>query len=233
LSFAGKHLIESSILDDVRVMELLIYGENDGGPEDWADPLRAAILARLSTPETEWYLSCVGNYVRSKDPVDYMPLVRQLQADVFDGREPDYTLVHSKRKSGDRGYLRLFIRVPNSYLVRFVTYGWERAIPGDDNPIEGYSMAPGGIERLKEWDRRERDDLLFRDVMDQVQVAFYTVPAEHRSFMFVTNKLTTPEMAQLIDVEGLNRWAWQILQPSAPYPGRPATSTTTDRSAAE
>jgi hypothetical protein len=50
LSFAGHDLDTSEILSDVRVFHLWFYGavEDSGGREEWADPLRAIVLERLS-----------------------------------------------------------------------------------------------------------------------------------------------------------------------------------------
>jgi len=46
--------------------------------------------------------------------------------------------------------------------------------------------------------------------MDQVFVAFYSFPAEHRHFGFVTSKLSLDDMRQLLDIESLQRQAEEI-----------------------
>jgi hypothetical protein len=79
-------------------------------------------------------------------------------------------------------------------------------------PIEGYNMEAGQIEVLRQWDIRPRDDQLFRDVINRTFVNFYTFPAEHRYFVFVTNKLNYVELASLIKLDELQERAKKMGQ---------------------
>jgi len=212
LTFGGHDLPKSPILGGVRVFYLEFFGEPTPVlyREAWADPLRIEVLQRLSQHNKSWYLSCVGTYLNTSSPDGYMPIVGELQQEFFKGQEPSFAVVQSEIQFGyGKGFHpRFFFEVPNQLLPRVVQKYWATAIPGW--PMEGYNMASGQIQLLSEWDKRPRDDRLFRDVMDEVQVAFYTYPAEHRHLVFVTNKLDLGEMRRLLDLESLRRHAEKI-----------------------
>jgi hypothetical protein len=79
--------------------------------------------------------------------------------------------------------------------------------------MEGYNMAPGQMDILKQWNARPKDDQLFREVCDKTFINFYTSPAEHCNFVFVTNKLSYSELADLIKLDELQASAKRILPP--------------------
>lgn len=210
LTFAGHDLAESDLFDDVQVFHLEFFGEplHILDREAWADPLRADILRRLSPDHHAWYLSCVGTYLSEPDSSTF--IVKELQNSFFGGQQPKFVVVQSEKKYGyGLGFhSRLFLEIPNLLLPDIVRHYWPRAIPGW--PLEGYNMPSGQIERLYEWDKLPRDAHLFRQVMDQVLVAFYTHPSEHRHFAFVTCKLDLDDIKQLIDIESLTSLAQEI-----------------------
>lgn len=209
LTFDGHDLAKSVLLDDVRVFHLTFHGESADiqHREAWADPLRVEVLQRLSPEDRAWYLSCVGTYLNSSSPAEYTPIVQDLEGLLKD-EQAIFAVVHSEFGFGERLHPRLFFEAPNRFLPQIVHRYWPRAIPGW--PMEGYNMAPGQIDLLREWDKRPRRDRLFRDVMDQVFIAFYTFPAEHRHFVFVTSKLDLDGMRQLLDIDSLQAQATEI-----------------------
>jgi hypothetical protein len=212
LTFAGHNLTHSPLLDDVKVFHLEFSGEQ--GPaqdrEAWADPLRVAVLQRMSSKERAWYLSCTGTYLRTGTPADYVAAVQDLQDNVFDGVEPHHVVVRSEKQHGyGKGfYQRFFFEAPNQILPRVVLRYWPRVVPGW--PMEGYNMESARIDLFREWDGMPRDAQLFRAVIDQIFIAFYTYPAEHDHFAFVTNKLSLDDIKQLLAFESLQRLAQEI-----------------------
>jgi hypothetical protein len=202
LTFGGHDLDKSPILEDVKVF----YLEFKGGPEEiddregWADPLRVEVLKRLTDTNRCWYLSMIdGAFEVIGDTIKKLTgtLLKQVE-------------VRSEIPFGyGHGFIpRLFFEVPNRYLSEVVRYFWSEALPVD--PIEGYNIAVGKIEVLAQWDARPRNDQLFRDVIDQTFINFYTFPAEHCDFVFVTNKLTCAELANLIGLEELQERAKEM-----------------------
>ncbi len=216
LTFGGHDLDRSTLLSDIRVFYLQFFGETDPvqDQEAWADPLRAKVLQHLSHEKRSWYLGIIPHMLDGRNPTDPMPIEKERGRwqGLLGSDQIEFATIQSEMPYGyGRGFLpRFFLEIPNQSLTRIVTHYWPEAIPGD--PVEGYNMATGQIELLREWGKRPRDDQLFREVMDQIFVAFYTFPAEHRDFVFVTNKLDLEDIRQLIDVESLQRKANEIEQ---------------------
>jgi len=212
LTFGGHDLAESSILSDVKVFYLEFFGEPPStlDREAWADPLRAEALQRLSHQSRAWYLSFIGDLPDTTSSTGYVSIDEELRRDLIKNEALNFAIVRSERQYGyGKGFrTRLFVETPNRLLSNLIARYWPRAYPGD--PIEGYSIASGQIEALGEWDKKLRDDQLFREVIDQVFVAFYTYPEEHRHFVFVTNKLDLNDMKQLLDLESLQQQAKEL-----------------------
>ncbi len=214
LSFAGHELDKSPLLGGMRVFFLEFFGEADSvrDREAWADPLRVEVLQRLTAPERAWYLGVIPRHLDGGDLTNAVPFEQERsewQALLGNQHAVSAVVQSEKRYGHGKGFLpRLFFEVPNQYLANGVTQYWPEGIPG--YPIEGYNMSAGQIELLREWDRRPRDDRLFREVMDRVFIAFYTFPAENRHFAFVTNKLDLDQQSQLIDIQSLKQQAREI-----------------------
>ena len=60
-------------------------------------------------------------------------------------------------------------------------------------------MKMGSIDTLRRWDARNRDEALFREVLDSCHCMFYTTPAENRDLTFISNKLQYADFSLLID----------------------------------
>jgi len=201
LSFCGHDMDKSSILDDVKVFYLQFFGRpEDYDREDWADPLRQEVLYHITGNNRCWYLSMISRWKEG---------IGDLLAEIV-GTPLNTAKVKSKNPYGRGGefHIREFFEVPNRSLTNIVRFFWSEAYPG--YPIEGYNLGSGQIETLKRWNEKLRDDLLFREVIDQTFVNFYTFPAENRYFVFVTNKLDLNGLAKLIKLEELKEQARKI-----------------------
>lgn len=195
LTFGGHDLDKSSILDDVKVFHLEFWGEPEEthDREEWADPLRAVVLDRLTANDRCWYLSMIKErFIKIREALTR--IIRE---------EMNSIEVESEKPNGyGYGFIkRMIIEVPNRVLYDTVRIFWAKAVPG--YPIEGYNLETGQLELLRQWNARPRDDRLFRDVIDRAFVSFYTFPAEHCNFAFVTNKLDYAKLAGLIGLEEL------------------------------
>ncbi len=199
LTFAGHDLDKSSILEDVKVFYLEFRGEPKEvyDREEWADTFRTEVLNRLTKENQCWYMSMIDIWSRAiGDTITRIVETRLNQIEVESEKPHGYSYGFIRRQ---------FVEIPNRFLSEVSRYFWSEASPGF--PIEGYNMETGQIEVLKKWDKRPRDEKLFREVIDRTLINFYTFPAEHRDFVFVTNKLNYAELANLIGLEELQERA--------------------------
>lgn len=204
LTFAGHDLDESQILENIKVFYLEFKGEPEEiyDREEWADPLRLEVLRRLSDTNRSWYLSMID--------IDHKDIGDEVEK-ILGKRLPEIYIQSEKPFGYGYGFIqRKILEIPNQYLSEVVQYFWSKAAPG--YPIEGYNMAPGQINILKQWDKRPRNDHLFREMCDRTFISFYTFPAEHRYFVFVTNKLNYKELANLIDMKDLHAKAQKMAE---------------------
>jgi hypothetical protein len=203
LTFEGQPLTDFSAFDDVNVFYLSFHSDTDieDHREAWADSLRAEVLKRLCPSGYSWYISCVGNVLGDGSVLP--AVVEDMRETLFDSEVPDHVVVQSKTPSGFREVFmpRLFVEVPHPLLTKFILRYWPQAWEGA--PIEGYNMPSGHIHLLEEWNKKAKDWNLLRRVIDQVFVAFYTFPEEHKHFAFVSNKLNFTDIQNLVNVRGL------------------------------
>jgi hypothetical protein len=202
LTFAGHDLDKSEILENIKIYYLEFKGKSveDYDREEWANILRVEVLNRLSSVNRCWYMSM--------DDIDDKDIGDATER-IIGKRLPEIVVRSEKPFGYGYGFItRKFLEIPNQHLSEIVKYFWSKASPGI--PIEGYNMEIGQLERLKQWDARPRDDQLFKEVCDKTFIDFYTFPAEHRYFVFVTNKLNYAELANLIDLADLQAGAKKI-----------------------
>jgi len=212
LTFAGDGLYRSTLLTDVKTFSLEFDGESEDemDREAWADPLRADVLKGLTGKDRSWYISFVGDYTEQIIKQDQRKVPEALTS-YFAQKDPaEVAIVDSRPPYGYGGGIekRFFFEVPTHEIDWFVRNIWPAAYQG--YPIEGYNFASGKIARLKSWNEKSRDELLFREVIDQTFTIFYTHPEEHLYFAFLTNKLSFSEFTHLIDLEGLKRKAQDL-----------------------
>jgi hypothetical protein len=207
LTFAGDNLTETNIYNDVKVFDLWFSGELELDREEWADPLRAEILKRLTGDGRSWYISFVGDVTERFFLHDEREVHEELLAYIAKKGSEDLILLDSKVPYGygNGTKKRIFFEVLNQDLEWIVKTVWSEAYPGYS--IEGYNFSSGRIDLLKQWNERSRDAHLFREVIDNSYMMFYTYPEEHRHFTFLTNKLSYFNFEQKINLEELKRRA--------------------------
>jgi hypothetical protein len=214
VAFAGHDLDESDRLDDVRSYWLYFHGEpiSVRDREAWADPLRVAALRSLcrSTGHV-WYMAFKGDVPDLQSPTGVHSLDEEIMAQYVSKYQLPHTAVaaaeHSWLGHGDSGR-RLMVEYPAELMAEVLTRYLPDIYPA--SPFEGYLMPAGQIHTLAEWNSHPRTDLLFRAVMDGVDMLFYTAPEEHRHFVFLTTKYTLDEMAGMLDLESLQQAARRI-----------------------
>lgn len=210
LTFCGHDMsIAFSPLQDIHVFYLEFSSKSIGAVhrEAWADPLRLEVLKRLSQVDRSWYFGFIAD-----PPIDgFNESLPKFQQDP-PSEHLRYVVVKSEKPAiyGAGFVSKLFVEAPNSLLPLIFSHYWTTHIPGF--PIEGYNMPSGQIGLLADWDKRDRDASLFREVLDQSFITFYTVPAEHRDFAFVTNKLGLDDLRNMIDLDDLQKRAKQVVR---------------------
>ncbi len=199
LTFCGHDLDKSSILDDLKVFYLVFYGETEEEHfrEEWADTLRAEVLLHLSSKSKCWYLSMINGEFEK---------ISETLANICGTRLNGIEVSSEKKFGYGYGFIsRPFFEVPNEYLLTVIEFFWSKAVPG--HPIEGYNLDIGNLDQLRKWNNSPRDDHLFREVIDQSFICFYTHPSEHCHFAFITNKINYSQLAKLICLDQLQRKA--------------------------
>ncbi|MCB9134022.1 MAG: hypothetical protein H6636_01250 [Anaerolineales bacterium] len=218
LMFAGKDLAYSNLLDDVRLFGVTFWGEPETVyREAWADPLRLKIFQRLARGENEWYFAPGGGTF--PDSRKFMLFEDELPERFLKEHNLDYMIVPYMQKMKyvpeerrsvliDEYYGQIVFETRKNLLPEFVQKYLPRVEPGEPN--EGYCLRTGQIELLRQWNEQPKDDKLFRQVMDEIQIAFFTFPSEPRHFIFITNKYTFEKFVQTINLEDLNQHAKEI-----------------------
>jgi hypothetical protein len=211
LSFLGDIAVESPLMEEIKVFALEFKSDPyDDDRESWADPFRIDILKRLGQNHHAWYLSLIG-WMPDKTVRDgFIPLDDHFQETVFKQEGVNFTSVSSEKRlgMGEGFWQRTFVEIPNKDLEEFFLKYWDAHSPG--YPIEGYNFPAERIDLLKKWDEKPRDVLLFREVLDECFIAFYTEPAENRDLVFVTNKLTMEQFRTLINFEQIENSVKQL-----------------------
>ena len=212
LTFAGHDLYLSKLLENVRAFELTFHGEmpNERYREAWADPIRADVLKYLSGENQSWYISFVGDITERLLNNDGRKVPEKIYK-YFSGMDPKRVVtVKSEKPSGyGCGFeKRIFFEIPNEEIEWAVKNIWPQAM--EIYPIEGYNLPLGRMDLIKKWDQEQRDDRLFQEVMKNSLITFFTSPAEHTYFEFLTVNFDFNELAQKINLEELQRKANEI-----------------------
>ena len=214
LSFAGHDLDQSTLLIGTKVFYLGFQGEmpDELYREAWADPLRAKILKRLSKKNRSWYISFVGD-ITERIILDDGRKVPEKLFQYFSKMDPSrVTTVMSEKPFGfGNGFERkMFFEIPNQEIEWAVQNIWPEAM--EIYPIEGYNLPQGRIDLIRNWDQKKRDDRLFREVLENSYLSFFTYPEEHRHFKFVTLNLELQEFTEMINLESLQKKADEIAE---------------------
>jgi hypothetical protein len=209
LAFAGDNLFASQAFQQIEEIRVSFYGESDDERyrEAWADPLRLEILRNLAGKHRRWYIGYKSCWS--------MAIFDNCSEILLDMHVTGLSVWElSKVAIVDSGYRigmgkgivkKPIFEVGNKDLDDFVKQVWQAADPSFS--IEGYCLEPGKLDRLRVWDKQQKNDDLFRQVIDECLILFYTYPSEPRHFHFITNKMDTEEMAGIINLEDLQKRA--------------------------
>ena len=213
LVFSGDGLDQSKILNDVKMFELGIYGEpeNIHYREEWADPIRADILKSLSSVERSWYLSFTGYSPYNLEYRDKVNVSQEV-LDFFAKKEKNQAVFIKSNKHylpGNKPKQRLFIEVPHEEIEYAVKMIWPLA--WNPETIQGYNFPSNRISLLKDWESSEKDENLFRRLLDETEIFFFSYPAEHCHFIFISNKYSSSEFTEKIQLKNLREKAKEIL----------------------
>lgn len=211
--FAGDYLQESKILHDIRLFEVIFHGEpqEKRWREEWADPLRADILERLSGENRSWYLSyfnpdldiCLHRQSPCgiSEALQYLPQKEAQKIALIDSRLPfGY---------GNEHETRAFFEVPNDTVNVITQKIWSETL--QPYSIQGINMMSDQISLLREWNKQERTETLFREILDIAQIFFYSWPEEQRYFRFFTSKMKVDDFCSIIRIDELREKAKEIL----------------------
>lgn len=209
ISFAGDNLCYSLELVDIQEITAMFYGEkvDDRSRESWADPIRAEILRRLAGTTRQWYIG-----FRSCWPLAIYDEYSKILLDMHITRLPmwefsEIAIVDSGYRVGfGKGIVKKpILDVKNELLTDFVPEVWGSASPAFS--IEGYCLEIGKLSLFRSWNEQPRTSALFKQVLDECLMLFFTFGNEPRHFHFITNKMDTEEMKQVIDLTDLEERA--------------------------
>ena len=199
LAFIGPGLRRGSRFGHPYVAGMSFWaGETDDRADDyelWANDIRSKILVGLSAdPGLSWYISVYGDRFGEHG---LWPDAHGVLAGTADVLGLSVCSVGAWMRMGQTTYRRPFAEVPRAQLQAFVDSCWKDAYAG--YPIEGYCMPQRSIDTLQRWDARERDEALFKEVLDSCHCMFYTTPAENRDLTFVSSRLQYADFSRLIE----------------------------------
>ncbi len=212
LAFAGDGLLNSSLFESIEEIVVSFYNKDDTcqSQRDWADPLRYEILKRLSGDQYYWYIgyrTCweMAIFDRySKILLDmHIPYLRLWSLSELVFVDSGYEI-----GSGKGVVQKPVFEVKSKDLESFVAEVWPVANPAFS--IEGYCMKPNSLEILYSWNKKERTPELFRRVIDECLVLFFTNSHGPRHLHFITNKMKASELADIINLADLIRKARQL-----------------------
>lgn len=173
-------------------------GETDDRADDyelWAHAIRAQVLRGLIGGRGQsWYIGINGD--RSGE-LELWPIGDGALLSTAKALGLSTCTVGAWLSLSQVPYRRPIAEVPPDQVRAFVNSSWANAYPA--YPIEGYCMKEGSIDTLLRWDARNRDEALFREVLDSCHCMFYTTPAENRNLTIISNKLEYADFSRLIE----------------------------------
>lgn len=199
LAFLGPGLRRGSRFGHPYVAGMSFWaGEADDRDDDyelWANDIRSKILVGLpADPGLSWYIGINGDRI---DEHHLWSIGEGALLGTARALGLSTCTVGAWWSLGHHPYRRPFAEVPLELVRAFVDSSWGNAYPA--YPIEGYCMPSQSIDTLLSWDARDRDEALFREVLDSCQCMFYTTPAENRDFTFISNKMQYADFSRLIE----------------------------------
>ena len=201
LAFAGDDLSSSVLFDDINEFKMTFHGENEEScsSKAWAHSLRANILRRLSGKDYCWYIGYRTEsqmYVYDKHSEILLdtdvPRLRMWELSELAFVDSGY-----RNDTGKGKIIKPIFEVRNIELEVFVAEVWPKA--SSSFSIEGYCMPHGRLKLLRKWNERERTPELFKEIIDECFILFFTFHDDHRDFHFITNKMDLNEFSARID----------------------------------
>ncbi len=212
LAFQPRRISNYVLFNDVRVFNVIIDGSNaiaDDDRDSWADPIRSEILIRLQNNNWRWCISAACdapsllNYDKATSQNEYW-----LEQYIINNNVP-HAIIQSDTIYGTV-MNRLFFEVGRQETDKLIINCFRCAHPG--HTIQGYLLPPKGIDLLKGWGLLPHDESTFRSVIETCSIIFYTFPAEHNNFAFVTNKHDYANLEQMLRMRSLEERAKQIIE---------------------
>ena len=200
LAFLGPGLRRGSRFGDPYVAGMSFWaGETDDRADDyelWANDIRAQVLRALMGGRGQsWYIGIIGD---CSGELESWPIGKGALLSTAKAFGLSTCTVGAWLSLSHVPYRRPFAEVPPDRVRAFVNSSWANAYPA--YPIVGYCMKEGSIDTLRRWDARNRDEALFREVLDSCPCMFYITPAGNRDPTFISNKLQHADFSRLIDV---------------------------------
>ena len=214
LTFVGDEVFRSRLFEDIKLYEIGFFGEPEEirHRESWATSIRAKIIEKLSIEKNSWYISFV-NYSPFDEIFSNNNQVPLQLRKYFIKKDPKEIVTINSQKPPilGKGFgKRLFFEVKNEEICEVINLIWPESV--ERYSIQGFNFESGQIEQLRNWDQEERNEQLFRRVVDKSRIMFFTYPEEHRNFAFLTNKISKEEFLELIQLEQLRIEAEEILR---------------------
>ena len=214
LTFVGDEVFRSKLFKDIKLHDLAFYGEPPEirYRESWATSIRAKIIQKLSIEENSWYISFV-NYSPFSEIFNNNSQASPQLRKYFIKKNPKKMVTVNSRKPPilGKGFgKRLFFEVKNEEIYEVINLIWPESV--ERYSIQGFNFKSGQIEQLRYWDQEERNEQLFRQVVDKSRIMFFTYPEEHRDISFLTNKITKEAFLELIQLDQLRTEAEEILR---------------------
>lgn len=205
-AFAGDDLCSSALFDDIKEFHMTFHVENEEGcgSAAWAHSLRANILTRLSGKDHCWYIGYrterqMSVYDKHSEVLldTDVPRLRMWELSELAFVDSGY-----RNNTGPGKIIKPIFEVRNIELEVFITEVWPKA--SSSFSIEGYCMPHGRLNLLRKWNKRERTAELFKEVIDECRILFFTSSDDHRDFHFITGKMDLDEFAKTINLNDLH-----------------------------
>lgn len=152
-------------------------------------------------------MSVVGDLPDSSIEPGYISIDTDITNHFVKDNLLDFVIVESEELYREKG-ARTYVEVPVESIDAVYSRYWSNAWPG--YTIQGYQLPARRIDILKDWNLQERDQHLFRRVIDETRILFYTFPAENRHFVFLTNKFDYDQLDRMINLDNLKGMAKEI-----------------------
>ena len=169
LTFVGDEVFRSRLFEDIKLYEIGFFGEPEEirHRESWATSIRAKIIQKLSVEENSWYISFVNYSPFDEIFNNYSQAPLLLRKYFFQKNPKEMITINSRRPLilGKGFGKRLFFEVKNEEICEVINLIWPESV--ERYTIQGFNFKSNQIEQLRNWDQKERNEQLFRQVVDK------------------------------------------------------------------